>query len=99
MGRTRIPKYRLIMDDRTTLTWDGKVSDRLLENYVIAYAKSLEHGGANFHISESLGYVPYPDEARVETNEQHPTVVARWKAASFQTFTAFDDDKRTRSTR
>jgi len=69
--------------DGTSLIWRGKATQKRLEEYVMQYGKSLELGGANEHISKSLGYIPYPNKAiliRQSTNE----VVATWQAAMFQ---------------
>lgn len=62
----------------------GKPTDKNLEAYVMAYAKSLEIGGANQHISLSLGFIPYPTSAIIRENRVGGKVVATWKVAMFQ---------------
>ncbi len=83
MGKSITPKYRVIMDGQM-MVWRGKASEKALEEYVKSYAKSLEAGGCNAHISKGLGYIPYPNNARIETNEKYPAVIATWKAGMFQ---------------
>lgn len=72
MGQMKTPKYRLeIFDGRgkvQDLTWKGEPTPERLEEYVLVYGKSLELGGANEHISKSLGYIPYPTSARIIEN-------------------------------
>ena len=85
MGKIITPKHRLIMDG-TMMSWDGRVSEDRLRDYVFAYAKSLESGGINEHISKALGHIPYPTQARIETNTKNPVIRATWKAAMFQVY-------------
>jgi hypothetical protein len=49
----------------------------------MAYGKSLEVGGANEHISNSLGHIPYPDRAVIRHNNQTREVVVEWRAGAF----------------
>jgi hypothetical protein len=91
MGNIVTPKYRLICSGMTPSAWncttDGPPTQKSLEKWVRTYAKSLEHGGANEHVSKALGHVPYPTMARIETNVPHgerPRIMAEWKAAPFQ---------------
>lgn len=63
----------------------GRPTERNLEHYLFAQAKSFEHGGVNQHVSRALGYVPYPREARI-VNQRTGQIVAKWKAATFQVF-------------
>ena len=86
MGRSITPKYRLVLDNQIMI-WRGKATQKELKNFVFAYAKSLEIGGCNDHVSKMLGYIPYPSEARIEYNDDFVHVndpVAVWKAAPFQ---------------
>ena len=53
MGKIITPKHRLIMDG-TMMSWDGRVSEDLLRDYVFAYAKSLELGGVKGNVSRVL---------------------------------------------
>ena len=90
MGRSITPKYRVILDGQA-MCWDskrnGRPSNSNLKRWVMAYASSLHLGGCNDHISKSLGYIPYPNIARIETNVRYcPQSVATWKAATFQCF-------------
>jgi hypothetical protein len=90
MGRTITPKYALDMDGCTCMAWDtkrhGKPTAAKLERVVMEYAKSLEAGGCNAHISQALGYIPYPRWARVRRNVWDGHTVAEWKAAMFQVY-------------
>ena len=88
MGRSITPKYKVTVDGQT-MCWRGRANQAELEKYIFAYAKSLELGGCNDHVSKMLGYVPYPQSARIEFNddfvhENNP--VAVWKAAPFQVY-------------
>lgn len=90
MGRTLTPKYALDADGCTGMVWDtkrhGKPTAAKLEEWVMAYAKSLEAGGCNAHISQALGHIPYPRWARARLNYPGGAVVAEWKAAMFQVY-------------
>jgi hypothetical protein len=85
MGRSIKPKYRIILDNAPAMGWKGPANDKLLAEWIRAYGKSLEMGGSNVHISLGLGYIPYPNKARIETNvRSYPTIVATWQAGMFQ---------------
>ena len=91
MGKSTTPKYRLRLADAEPMIWDIKAFGRPtavnLERFVMAHAKSLQPGGANAHLSEHLGYVPYPYKATIELNCAGPvTVVEEWRAAMFQVY-------------
>lgn len=95
------PKYRVDLFDhrgfwdklglswnvrsRTNVHGDGKPTDANLEKKVFAYAKSLELGGVNEHLSKAAGFIPYPKAARI-VNQFTGEVVAEWKAGMFQVF-------------
>lgn len=61
----------------------GLPTDTNLEKWIYAYAKSLELGGVNEHISKSEGAIPYPTSAKI-VNQFTGEVVAEWKAGMFQ---------------
>ena len=98
MGKSIIPKYRLILECpgvsltpmRWTVKYDGRPTQENLEKYVHSFAKSLEKGGSNQHLRITVAgndkVIPYPRSARIETNVQTPEVIATWKAAMFQIF-------------
>jgi hypothetical protein len=90
MGRSFTPKYALDADGCTGMTWDtkrhGTPTAAKLEEWVMSYAKSLEAGGVNAHLSQALGHVPYPRWARVRLNYAGGAVVAEWKAGMFQVY-------------
>jgi hypothetical protein len=92
MGRSVTPKYAMTVDGNpeTCFTWDckryGRPTVANIEKWVMAFAKSLEVGGSNAHLSESLGYIPYPRTVVVKYNERNGVVVASWKAAMFQVY-------------
>lgn len=89
MGRSTTPKYALTVDG-IPMIWDcrtaGKPTAANLEKWIMAYAKSLELGGCNEHISKALGHIPYPRHAVIRQNRLGGTVVAEWKAAHFQVY-------------
>lgn len=90
MGRSYTPKYTVDIPGFLCMTWDtkrhGKPTAAKLEKWVMAYAKSLEVGGVNAHVSQRLGYVPYPSRATVRLNVPGGAIVAEWKAAMFQVY-------------
>jgi membrane-bound lytic murein transglycosylase MltF len=92
MSKHHTPKYVVVLDGKESqaMAWYvkdyGHVTDQNLEKFVMAYAKSLEHGGANAHISESLGHIPYPRYAEIRHNYHGGATVAEWKAAPFQMY-------------
>lgn len=69
--------------------WDtrhyGRPTDATLSKYVFTYAKSLEPGGCNWHLSQALGVLPYPTAAKV-IRQATGEVVATWRAAPFQVY-------------
>jgi len=87
MGKHSIPKYVVVFDckEDEALTWrvtdHGTANDKNLERFVMAYVKSLEPSGANAHISECLGHIPYPRMAEIRHNYHGGATVAEWKAA------------------
>jgi hypothetical protein len=90
MGKTTTPRNRVEFKDNPfnpnkvqIQEWKGKASNKKLEEWVRSYAKSLESGGVNSGVSEMLGYIPYPLEAKIVdqfTGEEK----AHWKAGTFQ---------------
>ena len=95
VGKTVTPKYRVVVDGKLTMAWDikeyGRPTDRNAERYAMAYAASLEKGGANAHLSDSRGFVPYPKSVAIEFNHRGGGVVAEWKAAAFQVYSHMEE--------
>ena len=97
-GSDRLIPYVIYIDGRSMGEWrtrerygmpgHGQPNDDNLERWVMGYAKSLELGGVNEHISKSLGYIPYPKSAYVkaQTGARAGDIVATWEAAPFQVF-------------
>lgn len=84
MGRTTTTKYALEIDGSTSRCWYvGKPTVANLNRYVAEYMKSLEPGGSNVNISKALGFVPYPNWARIVVNDGSRSVVVEWKAPMF----------------
>jgi len=85
-----IPKYTVRVDGHTYV-WSGpskripRPTAKNLEQYVFALARSFEPGGANDHVSQALGYIPYPQRAEVLLNGSN-IIVASWEASKFQTY-------------
>ena len=82
------PKYRLEIDDANgthNQAWSGKASDGRLRAYVFSYADSLKASGCNSHIAKSLGFIPFPNFARI-VRQSDAVIVASWKAGVFQIF-------------
>lgn len=82
-------KYKLEIDGHIQAwrTVDGRPTKKNLAKYIYAYGKSLESGGINHHISKQLGYIPYPNYARIALNEptgQGDFTIVEWKAHIFQ---------------
>jgi hypothetical protein len=69
------------------MSWDikhhGRPTPANLEKYVRAYAKSLEAGGSNEHLSKDAGYIPYPNRAVIRYNHSHGHPVCSWVAPNF----------------
>jgi hypothetical protein len=92
MGKHTIPKYVVVLDGKAgeAMSWRvqeyGQASAKNLEKFVMTYAKSLESGGVNAHISETLGFIPYPRTAEIRFNFRGGATVAEWKAAPFQMY-------------
>jgi hypothetical protein len=92
MGKTVTPKFVVVLDGKNaeSMTWDSKSAGQPnaanLEKFVMVFAKSLEAGGCNVHISEALGYIPYPRTAVIKHNYPGGAVVASWKAGMFQMY-------------
>ena len=87
MGKSYTPTYRLEFNDGKPQmqAWKGRATDQALEQWIYSYAKSLELGGVNQHISLSLGHIPYPNKARI-VRQSNGEVVAEWKAGLFQVY-------------
>ena len=85
MGKSITPTYRLEFNDGKPQmqAWKGRATDQALERWIYSYAKSLELGGVNQHISLSLGHIPYLYSARI-VRQATGEVVATWKAGMFQ---------------
>jgi hypothetical protein len=92
MGKSRTPKYVVVLDGNAheAMSWRvqdyGQANSKNLEKFVMAYSKSLESGGVNAHISERLGHIPYPRTAEIRFNFRGGATVAEWKAAPFQMY-------------
>ena len=92
MGNRHIPKYVVVFDGKAdqAMSWHvcehGHANEKNLHKFVMAYARSLERGGANAHISESLGHIPYPRYAEIRFNYRGGATVAEWKAGKFQVY-------------
>lgn len=85
MGKTIIPTYRLEVYEKQhkqTLAWKGLASKKRLESWIHAYIKSLGVGGANYHISKSLGRMPIPTRARL-VHQKTGREVVTWVAPAF----------------
>lgn len=93
MAKDLTPKYVVEIRDgrslQTPTAWNsrrhGRPTADNLRKYVMTYAKSLENGGVNDHISLALGVIPYPASAILRENTAcNPRILATWKAATFQ---------------
>jgi len=86
MGRTTTPKYRIETRGNIVLTagaWRGRATSARLEDHVRALNKSFGTGGANAHLGDDLGFVPYISGAEI-VRQEDGEVVAAWTAASFE---------------
>jgi membrane-bound lytic murein transglycosylase MltF len=92
MGKHITPKFVVVLDGKAdqAMSWYvkdyGQANEKSLEAFVMAYAKSLESGGANAHLSEGLGHIPYPRTAEIRLNFTCGATVAEWKAGAFQVY-------------
>ena len=88
MGRSILPKYRVELDGNK-MVWNvkqaGSPNNKNLEKWIFVYAASLRAGGVNFHISQALGYMPYPRKAQV-VNQVSGEIVAKWESWKFQVY-------------
>lgn len=89
-GSDYTPRYVVDMSgSMMPMEWNsrdlGRPTQENLEKFVMMYAKSLEAGGVNEHISNGLGYVPYPTWANIRNQETGETM-AEWQAGAFQTY-------------
>ena len=91
MGKTRTPIYQLrIYDNQESpnayhiQAWNGQATDKRLLAYLVAHVKSLCPAGANYHISDRLGFIPYPHKAQIVRNQSPFAVVVEWTAETFQ---------------
>lgn len=86
MGKSTIPKYKLIVFDRNggyTASWSGKPTEKRLADYIDKYIQSLKIGGCNEHISKRLGFIPVPYKAMICYNYFGGARVAEWNAPMF----------------
>jgi len=76
MGRTQIVRNLVVLyfwDNskhemkNLELPFKGRANNETLRDYIQAWHKSLECGGCNYHLSESLGFVPYVSRASVRS--------------------------------
>lgn len=65
---------------------NGRVNVRNLERFIMEFCESLVGQGFNRHISDGLGYIPYPSRAIIRRNNYGAPAIAVWKAAPFQVF-------------
>lgn len=77
-----------IQEDRATFEflWEKSRGEPNLDNLWEAVKQSVDSykpGGLNAHISQSLGYLPYPNSAKIY-NLQTGEILASWKAGVFQ---------------
>lgn len=75
--------YELIIKDSNGVTSIGgycDIPESDMEGFLRIFMKSYEVGGVNFHISESLGFVPYPNKV---TFKKYGQVQYVWNAPMF----------------
>ncbi len=93
--RDSTPPYRLEMSGSTPWAWYvkgnsyrtgyGQPTLSNLKKVLVDYAKSLELGGVNYHITKAFGYVPYPTWAKVIRQSDHE-VMASWRQGDFEIY-------------
>jgi len=88
MGYSRALKYRLEIQETgkagvASFPWEGRASLQNLVLWIAEYSKSLEPGGSNQHISQSLGYVPYPLAAQI-INQKTGRITVSWQVSPVQ---------------
>lgn len=94
MGKSITPPYVIDVHTRKpdghtqidTMTWDAKTYGRAnamnLEKWAIAYGRSFNPDGVNFHISKAVGYLPYPNRVILRKNVR-TDIIAVWTAPPF----------------
>lgn len=83
MGHSITPKYVLIIDGQMDLPWTGRPSLAALKVRVLALGRSMNPGGANAHLTNRDGSIPYPRRAVIRENRLGGQVVADWTAPPF----------------
>lgn len=95
MGRSTTTKCAMEMDGCTGRCWhvrgsrsmgtptEGAPTAENLTRAVESYIRSIESGGVNAHISKALGYIPYPNWARIVWNDGSRRVICEWTAPAF----------------
>jgi hypothetical protein len=96
MGKTYTPMYRIELNyktmpglkqfGQTPSEWKvkeyGKPTTANIETYIYKFIESLKPSGCNYHISQSLGYLPIPNAAKI-IRQKSSKIVAEWKAPMF----------------
>lgn len=90
MGKSITPKYIIVIWDNpkispNAMVWDcrgKKPTEKQLDDYITVYINSLKVGGCNYHITESLGYIPVPYRAHI-VNQKTNEIVVKWNAPAF----------------
>ena len=86
MGKSITPTYVIKIESGKTsqiMCWSKKATLKNLTDWIMSYAKSLELGGCNDHISKAIGYIPYPEAVEI-INQHSGDVAVAWKAGMFQ---------------
>lgn len=96
MGTSRAIRYAIYVDNNFSGEWHtrrhfqtpgyGKPTNANLEKWTMHYARSLEPGGVNYHLSKAHGNVPYPRHVTVKDHFNGGKIVAEWKAGAFQIY-------------
>lgn len=96
MGKVRTPKYRV--EVKTNLTgsskvissWEvtkghGRVNTKNLDRWVREHNESFLPKGVNYHVSKSIGIIPYVQEAHI-VHQKTGEVLVSYKMSPFETF-------------
>lgn len=67
---------------RTDLCYHVAIPEELAEDFIVTFMKSFEIDGVNGHVSEALGYIPYPNKVVFRDNKKN-AVVWEWVAPMF----------------
>jgi hypothetical protein len=88
VGKVITPTYRVEYRDNasrsnSSMAWQGRATQKRLEQWRKDYNKSFNHGGANYHVSQALGVVVHISHAWI-INQRTGEIVAKTQMPMFE---------------